>query len=78
MKSRVTAPFWLSAALVLGGALFTFGPSLLTVPDALASRQGSCAPQHATVTVDDPKAAAALAAAIWANPDAASCTLAIR
>lgn len=76
MKSRVTAPLWLSAALLLGGALFTFGPSLLSVPNALADRPGTCSPRNGQITADDPTSAAALADAIWSNPDGASCILA--
>ncbi len=76
MKPRITAPLWLSAALVLGGALLSFGPGLLSVPDALAARPATCSPRNATVTAADPQAAAALADAIWSNPGAATCTLA--
>ena len=76
MKSRTTAPLWLSAALVLGGALFTFGPSLFTAPDAIAARTGSCVARQAALTAAQPVAAAALADAIWSNPDKATCILA--
>jgi hypothetical protein len=76
MKSRSTSPLWLSAALVVGGALLTFGPSLIAVPEALAERPGSCAPRHSAITPDQPVDAAALADAIWSNPGAAVCTLA--
>lgn len=76
MKPRITAPLWLSACLVLGGALFSFGPSLLSLPDALAARPGACSARNAPITAEDPIGAAALADAIWSNPDASSCTLA--
>lgn len=76
MKSRNTAPLWLSAALVVGGALFTFGPSLMAVPEAFADRPGSCTPRNEAITAERPVEAAALADAIWSNPGAAACTLA--
>jgi len=76
MKSRTTAPLWLSAALVLGGALFTLGPSLINTPDILAARSGTCSPRHAPLRADQPESAAALADAIWSNPDNAVCILA--
>jgi hypothetical protein len=76
MKSRLGTPLWLTAALVLGGALFSCGPSLMTAPDALAARTGSCVARQAAITAADPEAAAALADAIWSNPDQAGCILA--
>jgi hypothetical protein len=76
MKSPSTAPLWLSAALVVAGALLTLGPSFIAVPAALADRPGSCAPRQSAITADQPVNAAALADAIWSNPGAAACTLA--
>jgi hypothetical protein len=77
MRKSFVSPLWLSALLVLGGAAFTFGPTVASHAPSLSEfAVERCAPQRTKVLSTQPEAAAALADAIWSNPDSAACVLA--
>jgi hypothetical protein len=76
MNKSFVSPLWLSALIMLGGALFTFAPTVAEHSSGLTEFAiQRCAPQRAKVLSTQPEAAAALADAIWSNPDNAVCVL---
>jgi len=76
MRKSFVSPLWLSALLVLGGAALTFGPTVASHSPSLSEFVVKrCAPQRTKVLSSQPEDAAALADAIWSNPDGAACVL---
>ena len=74
-KSRSTAPLWLSALLVIGGAALTMGPGLVDAPRSISDLTEDCSPRTKPPTPQDTEEAAALADSIWSSPEQASCLL---
>ena len=76
MSKSFVSPLWWSALIVTAGASFTFGPTVVSHSPSLSDfAVERCAPQRTKVLSTQPEAAAALADAIWSNPDGASCVL---
>ena len=76
MNKAFVSPLWFSALIVVGGALFTFAPTVVEHSTSLTEFAiQRCAPQRSQVLATQPEAAAALADAIWSNPDNAACVL---